>query len=173
MRYSIVQWLVCLIVNSELMVQIPAIISIQTIHCWWEGGTVKERTGHTSSYAETIKMKSLRLLSNGRLRATIRDCWSSSKRHNKYPHTYTHTLWQPTYTHTHAYKNQYTCMHIFRGVVLRKKLVDTRSQMYVKHTKWMISYKQVCKSHPPQSTPDYTPVYIIRNKQYTCTHTNI
>jgi len=29
--------------------------------------------------------------------------------------------------------------------------------MYVKYTKWIISYKEVCGRRPPPSTPDYTP----------------
>ena len=47
---------VCPLDNSAMM-------STLTIHCQWEDETVRERTGHPSSHAETKKMKLLTLLS--------------------------------------------------------------------------------------------------------------
>src|SRR6218665_203344 len=36
-----------------------------TAHCQWEEEVVRERTGHTPSYAETKKMKSITLHTHG------------------------------------------------------------------------------------------------------------
>jgi len=38
-----------------------AMLSALTTHCQWENETVRERTGHSPSYAEAKKMKSLTL----------------------------------------------------------------------------------------------------------------
>jgi len=32
---------------------------------------------------------------------------------------------------------------------------SARTQMYIKRTKWIISYKEVCGCRPPPSIPDY------------------
>ena len=40
--------------------------------------TVRERTGHPSSYAEAKKMKLLTLHTHGSSRTSLRDCYSSS-----------------------------------------------------------------------------------------------
>ena len=53
-----------------------AMMSTLTAHCQWEDETVRERTGYPSSYAK--KMKALTLHTRGYLRASLRDCSSSS-----------------------------------------------------------------------------------------------
>jgi len=52
-------------------------MSTRTAHCQWEDRTVRERTGHPSSYAEAKKMKLLILQTHGCPRASLRD-WSYS-----------------------------------------------------------------------------------------------
>ena len=42
-----------------------AMMSTRTVHCQWEGETVRERTGHPPSYGEAKKMKSLELNTHG------------------------------------------------------------------------------------------------------------
>jgi len=49
-----------------------------TIHCQREDETVMERTGHSPSFAEAKKMKSLTLHTHGWPRASVQDCSSSS-----------------------------------------------------------------------------------------------
>jgi len=62
-----------------------------------------------------------------------------------------------------------------RGVVLKKKCVGAiirsgwtpnvckvTNVAYIKRTKWIISYKEVCGRRPPPSTPDYTPGYSLQ-----------
>jgi len=61
----------CPLAHSTMM-------STQTIHCQWEDETVRERTGHPHSYAESKKMKLLTVRTHGCLRASLRDCPSSS-----------------------------------------------------------------------------------------------
>src|SRR6218665_3288234 len=52
-------------------------MSTLTAHCHWEDKTVRERTGHPSSYAVAKKMKSLTLHTPGCPRASLMDCSSS------------------------------------------------------------------------------------------------
>ena len=47
------------------------------MHCLWEDGKLRERTGHPPSYAEAKKMKSQTLHTRGCPRASLRDCSSS------------------------------------------------------------------------------------------------
>jgi len=52
-----------------------------TVHCQWEDETVREGTGHlpsSSSYAKAKKIKLLTLHTHGCLRASLRDCSSST-----------------------------------------------------------------------------------------------
>ena len=42
-----------------------------TAHCQWEDETVRERTGHSPSYAEAKKMKSLTLHTHGCLSTSL------------------------------------------------------------------------------------------------------
>src|SRR6218665_2283284 len=51
--------------------------STLTACCQWEDETVRERTGHSPSYAEAKKMKLLTLHTHGCPRASLRDCSSS------------------------------------------------------------------------------------------------
>ena len=53
-------------------------MSTLIIHCQWEDETVRERNGHPPSYDEAKKMKSLTLHTHGCLKASFRDCSSSS-----------------------------------------------------------------------------------------------
>jgi len=43
------------------------------VHCQWEDETVRERTGHSPSYAVAKKMKSLTLHAHGCPGASLRD----------------------------------------------------------------------------------------------------
>ena len=65
--------------------QLSYMMSTLTVHCQWVDETVRKRTGHPPSYAEAKKMKSLTLHTHGCLRASLRDCSSSSSKLGKPP----------------------------------------------------------------------------------------
>jgi len=48
-----------------------AMMSTLTVRSQWEGETVRERPGHSPSYAEAKKMKSLAFHTHGRLRDSL------------------------------------------------------------------------------------------------------
>lgn len=48
-----------------------------TLRCWWEDDTVRKWIGHTPSYAEANKMKSLMLYIHVCHRSNLRDCSST------------------------------------------------------------------------------------------------
>src|SRR6218665_611146 len=62
------------LVNSAMM-------STLTVHCQWEDEKMRERAGHSPSYAEDKQMKSLTLHTHGCARASLRDCSCSSSMH--------------------------------------------------------------------------------------------
>src|SRR6218665_3791258 len=55
-----------------------AMMSTLTIHCQLQDEMVRERAGHLPSYAESKKMKSLTLHTEGRLWCSLRGCSFSS-----------------------------------------------------------------------------------------------
>src|SRR6218665_3458804 len=63
---------------SALTIANSAMMSTLTVHCQCQDETVRERTGNPPSYAEAKKMKSLTLHTYGCLRASLRNCSSTS-----------------------------------------------------------------------------------------------
>ena len=74
------------LVRAEICVKISAqpstlansaMMSTLIVHCQWEDEMVRERTGHTPSYAEAKKMKSLTLHTHGCPGVSLWDFYSS------------------------------------------------------------------------------------------------
>jgi len=61
-------------------------MSTVTVHCQWESATVRERTGHQTSYAEAKKMKLLTLQILGCPGVSLRYCSSTLDDTHKHHH---------------------------------------------------------------------------------------